>query len=168
MTSGANWRDVARELGECRYLYLRWIGEPEELKLRLVIEEARLQDRPVVASSRLPELDEILADARPIESDEGCRLFEIIYSQPISYTVSNETYSQYPEAPEIFTGKLFREFSWSYLLEMTRKTTYASDDHPGPLPLQHHSIACLNHVIDVITTQEPEMRLLRQDTAIVN
>jgi hypothetical protein len=167
--NGANWRDVARELGDCGYLYLRWIGEPEELQLRLVVEEARSQNRPVVAPPlRPPELSVILRDARPIESDEGCKMFEIIYPQPISYTVLNESYGRYPEAPEIFEGKLFREFSWSYLLEMTRKTTYASDDHPGPLPLQHHSIVCLNHVIDVITTREPEMRLLRQDSATVN
>jgi hypothetical protein len=166
--NGANWQDVARELNECAYLYLRWIGEPEELRLRLVIEEARVQDRPAVVSSRPPELDKILGDARPIESDGGCRLFEIIYSDPISYTVLNESYGRYPEAPEAFTGKLFREFSWSYLLEMTRKTTYANDEHPGPLPLQHHSIVCLNHVIDVITTREPEIRLLRQETVTVN
>ncbi len=105
---------------------------------------------------------------KPIASNQDCRLFEIIYAYPISYTVLNETYGKYPEAPEAFTGKLFRQFSYSYLLEMTRKTTYASDDHPGPLPPQHHSIVCLNHVIDVITTSEPEMRLLRQNQTVVN
>ena len=165
--SNMNWRDVARELGECDNLFLRWIGEPEELHLRLIVEEARAQDRVVVAPVHMPELSAILDGARPIESDEDCRLFEIIYTQPISYSVLNETYGRYPEIPEIFIGKLFREFSWTYLLEMTRKTTYASDDHPGPLPLQHHSIVCLNHV-DVITTRVPEMRLLRRNRSTVN
>lgn len=163
-----NWEDVARELDECRYLYLRWIGEPEELQLRLVVEEARIQDRPVLPPAHLPELNELYETAKPIGSDGYCRLFEIIYTYPISYTVLNETYGKYPEAPEAFTGKLFRQFSSSHLLEVTRKTTYASDDHPGPLPLQHHSIVCLNHVIDVITTREPAMRLLRQDQTVVN
>ena len=163
-----NWHDVARELNECKYLYLRWIGEPEELRLRLVVEEARVQERPGVAPPHLPELSEILDGAKSIACDEDCRLFEIIYTYPISYTVLNESYGRYPETPEVFNGKLFREFSWSYLLEMTRKTTYACDDHPGPLPPQHHSIVCLNHVIDVITTREPEMRLLRRDEATAN
>lgn len=163
-----SWRDVARELDECRYLYLRSIGEPEELRLRLVVEEARLQERPVLAPAHLPELNELYETAQPIASDQDCRLFEIIYTYPISYTVLNETYGKYPEAPEVFTGNLFRQFSCSHLLEITRKTTYASDDHPGPLPLQHHSIVCLNHVIDVITTGEPEMRLLRQNQGVVN
>jgi len=155
-------------MGECNYLYLRWVGEPEEFRLRLVVEEARIQDRLAVARPDLPELSSILDRARPIESDESCRLFEIIYDQPISYTVLNESYGRYPEPPEVFTGKLFREFSWSFLLEMTRKTTYVSEDHPGPLPPQHHSIVCLNHVIDVITTREPEVRLLRKQQAAVN
>lgn len=166
--SQTNWRDVARELDKCKYLYLRWIGEPEELRLRLVVEEARIQERPVLAPAHLPELNELYETAKPIVSDQDCRQFEIIYTYPISYTVLNETYGKYPDAPEVFTGNLFREFSSSYLLEMTRKTTYVSDDHPGPLPLQHHSIVCLNHVIDVITTRVPEMRLLRQDQTVVN
>lgn len=166
--SKTNWKDVARELDECRYLYLRWIGEPQELQLRLVVEEARIQERQVLAPTHLPELNKFYETAQPIASDQECRLFEIIYTYPISYTVFNETYGKYPELPEIFTGNLFRKFSSSYLLEMIRKTTYISDDHPGPLPPQHHSIVCLNHVIDVITTSEPEMRLLRQNQSMVN
>lgn len=113
----------------------------------------------------LPEVAALYAKSNPIKSDDGCRLFEIIYDYPISYTVLNETYSRYPKAPEAFTGKYFRVFSWSYLLEWTSKTTYVCEDHPGPLPPQHHEIACLNHVVDVITTKEPEMRLLRDSQA---
>ena len=164
----ANWKDIAHELDQCSYLYLRWIGEPQELQLRLVVEEARIQDRPALAPEHLPELASLYEGAKPIASDQGCRLFEIIYSYPISYTVLNESYGKYPEPPEVFTGRLFRQFSSSYLLEMTKKTTYVSDDHPGPLPPQHHSIVCLNHVIDVITTRDPEICLLRREQIAVN
>jgi hypothetical protein len=45
-------------------------------------------------------------------------------------------------------------------LEITRKTTYAGDDHPGPGPLEHHQIPCLNHVIDVITTRPPQIAII--------
>jgi len=68
----------------------------------------------------------------------------------VSYTVLNESYGTYPEPPEQFSGKLFRVFEWSHLLEFTKKTTCASDEYPGVL--QHYEIACLNHVIDVICT----------------
>jgi hypothetical protein len=120
------------------------------------VEEAGLQtSRPPQGNVALDSIAALLPDARPIESEASSRLFEIVYDEYISYTVSNETYGRYPEPPEVFTGKLFRIFSWSYLLEMTRMTSYASDDHPGPGPLEHHEIACLNHVIDVITTRPP-------------
>jgi hypothetical protein len=86
--------------------------------------------------------------ARPIQQDSTCRIFEIIFERKhiISYTVLNESYERYPEPPENFTGKLFRIFSWSHLLEFTRRTTYANDQHPGVL--KHFEIACLNHMFD--------------------
>jgi hypothetical protein len=73
----------------------------------------------------------------------------------VSYTVLNESYGRYPESPEQFSGKLFRVFVWSHLLEFTKRTTYASDEHPGVL--QHYEIACLNHVVDVISTGPPRI-----------
>ncbi|WP_245536427.1 hypothetical protein [Terriglobus saanensis] len=149
-------------MNECEYLYLRWIGEPRELQLRLVIEEAGDFGRVSKTHTDEPAIQALFAGATAIESNESCRLFEVIYDYPVSYTVVNETYGKYPKEPEKFEGKFFRIFSWSYLLELTKKTSYAADDHPGPGPLQHHSIACLNHVIEVITTKEPEMRILRR------
>lgn len=100
----------------------------------------------------------VLTDgARPIEEDSTCRVFEVIFERNdiVSYTVLNESYGRYPEPPEEFTGKLFRVFSWSHLLEFTKRTTYASDDNPGVL--KHFQIACLNHVFDVIATRPPRI-----------
>jgi hypothetical protein len=81
--------------------------------------------------------------------------FELLFdrSQMVSYTVLTEGYGVYPEDPEQFDGKLFRKFSWSHLLEFTKQTTIASELYPGPL--EHYQIACLNHVVDVITTGPP-------------
>jgi len=162
-----NWRDVAKEMDDCTYLFLRWIGEPKDNHLRLIIEEASPQSHrtwiPPIESS--PEIADILAGASPIESDSKSRLFEVSYEDYISYTVMNESYGKFPEPPELFTGKLFREFQWSYLLEWTRKVSYASDDHPGPGILQHHEIACLNHVIDVITTRPPNLTLIERENS---
>ena len=71
----------------------------------------------------------------------------------VSYSVLNESYAAYPMAPEEFTGKLFRVFTWSHLMEFTRRTTCASDEYPGVL--RHYEIVCACHVIDVICTQPP-------------
>jgi hypothetical protein len=157
----SDWEDVARQVDECEYLYMRGLHEPSANKIRFLVEEAGLQTpRPPQGTVALDSVAALLTDARPIESESSSRLFEIVYDEYISYTVSNETYGKYPEPPELFTGKLFRVFSWSYLLEMTRKTSYAGDDHPGPGPLQHHEIACLNHIIDVITTRPPMIAII--------
>jgi hypothetical protein len=75
----------------------------------------------------------------------------------VSYTVLNESYGVYPEEPEKFVGKLFRAFSWSHRLEFTKRTTIASEFYPGPL--QHYEIACLNHIVDVITTRPPRVEV---------
>jgi len=89
------------------------------------------------------------------------RLFEFLWEpECVSYFVQNETYAKYPESPEEFTGKLFRRFSWSYLLELSKQTSRASEDWPGPGPLQHFSICCCNDVIDVIACFEPVVRQL--------
>lgn len=159
-----DWKDIVREMSECEHLFLRWIGEPEENRLRLVVEEAHVQVQKAVSYQNevMREFAEIFQGASPIESDADCRSFEIVYNHYISYTVTNESYGKYPQSPEAFTGKLFREFQWSYLLEWARKVSYASDEHPGPGPLQHHEIVCLNHVLDVITTEAPIVRLVDQ------
>jgi hypothetical protein len=64
-------------------------------------------------------------------------------------------YGIYPREPEKFVGKLFRVFSWSHLLEFTKRATVASEFYPGPLG--HYEIACQNHVVDVISTAPPRI-----------
>jgi hypothetical protein len=156
-----SWKAVAKQIDGCKYLYMRGLHEPRDNEIRFVVEEAGLQAPIIGTGEEYPSsITAVFPEAQPIRSDSSSRLFEIVYYDYTSYTVSNETYSKYPEPPELFTGQLFRIFSWSYLLEMTRKTSYANDGHPGPGLLEHHSIVCLNHVIDVITTRPPTMTLL--------
>jgi hypothetical protein len=133
----------------------------QELALGLVINEAKTQGRERTARENASPIEKILSGCRPIEEDRSCRVFEVLFEQNamISYAVLNESYGKYPEPPEEFTGKLFRIFSNSHLLEFTRKTTYACDEYPGVL--RHYEIACLNHVIDVIATKPPRIAVGR-------
>jgi hypothetical protein len=105
---------------------------------------------------------------RPIEEDETCRIFQLLFERNhmVAYTVLNESYGKYPEPPEAFTGRLFRIFSHSHLLEFTKRTTYASGDYPGAL--MHFEIACLNHVIDVICTAAPKIAVGKPKTKPVS
>lgn len=155
-TREVDWEEGARQIDECIYLFAESISEIEELTLGLVVVEAKVQNRayePVDDTS----LERIKAGSKPIESDQTCRVFELLFdrSHMVSYTVLNESYGVYPKDPEKFVGKLFRRFVWSHLLEFTKQTTIASDLYPGPL--EHYQIACLNHVVDVITTAPPRI-----------
>jgi hypothetical protein len=149
-------------LDQCAFLFLRHLHEPRENCLRFIVEEAQAQKH--LARQVDPGLDDalagILSDASPILSDSSSGSFEILFDSYVSYTVTNESYGTYPQPPEVFKGKLYRCFEWSHLLQFTKVTSYACDEYPGPGPLLHSEVVCLNHVIDVIATTEPVVRIL--------
>jgi hypothetical protein len=163
-THEMNWQDGAQQIDDCQYLFATSISEIGELTLGLVIAEAKAQDRAHIPMND-SELEILKANAKPIEPDPTCRVFEVLFdrSHMVSYTVLNESYGVYPREPEKFVGKFFRKFSWSHLLEFTKQTTIASEFYPGPL--EHYQIACLNHVVDVIATAPPRiaMGLLKRE-----
>ena len=156
--SDVEWSEGARELNDCDNLFARGIREIEELTLELILAEAKPQAQILSPRGEGP-VEALLVGGRPIESDATCRSFRLIFERMnmVSYTVLNESYGAYPEAPEEFSGKLFRVFSRSHFLEFIKRTTCASDEYPGVL--QHYQIACLNHVVDVICTGPPSIAI---------
>ena len=150
------WDEAAQQINDCEYLLATSIREIEELTLELIVHEAKPQ-APILTARGESEVERMILGSQPIEPDSTCRSFRLVFDrqQMVSYTVFNELYGKYPELPEQFTGKLFRVFSASHLLDFTRGHTAASDDYPGPL--QHYEIACLNHVVDVICTAPPRI-----------
>ncbi len=157
------WEEGVRLINECTYLSATDVREVEELTLGLTIVEAKAQ-APISTTEDTGPLAPLKTGGRPIEEDETCHLFQLLFDRNhmISYTVLNESYGKYPESPEEFTGKLFRIFSHSHLLEFIERTTYASGGHPRGL--MHFEIACLNHVIDVICTAPPKIAIGKPKT----
>ena len=155
------WQEGARLIDDCAYLFATDVRELEELTLGLTIVEAKLQ-APIAAADKEDPLGFLRIGARPIQEDDTCRVFEVVFDRNdlISYAVLNETYGKYPKPPEAFTGKLFRIFSHSHLLDLIERTTYASGGHPAPL--MHFEIVCLNHVFDVICTAPPKISVGNQ------
>lgn len=155
-------RTPLEQINECKYLVVRSVEITKGFGLLLIVDELI----PRKAFPENPERDFEPAIAARISAEISAeviphaRSFEIVFGHYISYTVSNEMYGKYPSPPEVFIGKLFREFSWSYLLELTRKTTYADDDHPGPERLQHYEVVGQDEIYDVIATERPVLRLL--------
>jgi len=143
---------MREEIDSCKYLYLREIGEPVDNSLRLLIEEAKA-DGPPEDCELLP--GKVISGLRSIESDETCRMFEILWPSYVAYSVRNESFTQI-DNDEIWTGRLFCEFSKSHFLDYVVRATFASADYPGPL--RHWGINCLNHVVDVVSSVEPQIQ----------
>jgi hypothetical protein len=137
------------------FLYLSEIGEPEVSVLRLVIVEARVssETRDIVVG------ETVISGAKPIVSDSSSQRYELIFGSYVAYSVRNESYTVWDEA-EQFTGHVFRRYSQSRFLEFVRAASIASNDYPGPLI--HHGIICQDHVVDVASAEEPDVRILRR------
>jgi hypothetical protein len=145
------------QITNCEFLYLNSLERVPFWGLRVVTQEMLPQGGPENLERDFePKQADRIRASLPLKRDP--RRFEFVWKECVSYLVTNECYGKYPEPPELFEGKLFRVFSWSYLLEMSRKITYASEEHPGPEPLQHFEIVCSDDVVDVIACMKPVIR----------
>jgi hypothetical protein len=149
--------EIVSLLNEAKYLFLRDISEPEENSLRLVVEEA-IADHTQTISTTDPAspFAEILKGAAPVKAVEGCRRFEIQWSRYVAYLVTEESVGSggnYED--EIYTGKLFREYTKSHFLDLLARDTGGHFE-----PILHYKLICQNHLIDVAAYGPPEVRLL--------
>ena len=148
--------NLIEQIDNHEYLYLTDIGEPEANLLRVVIEEAKAtrgETRSLeVGSGKISEL-------RPIVSDESCKRYEIVFGSYIAYCVRNESYVVMDQT-DVFTGRLFNVYSESQFLEYVRAATIASEDYPGKFV--HYGINCLDHILDVVSIDEPAINILQR------
>jgi hypothetical protein len=71
----------SKVINSVKYLYLRELSEPEDNSLRMVVEEAVVNEAKrgqIVEPGLSPERVEFRKGAAPIESVEGCRIFEVL------------------------------------------------------------------------------------------
>lgn len=156
--------NLIEQIGNHRYLFLSEISEPEENSLRLVIEEGRL-GKPITEKDLDKPTDEveetinsILSGGFPVDTNEDCFAYEIIFETYIAYSVRNESFCEWNEE-EIFTGKLFRKYSKSLYLDYIKVSTFASKDFTGEF--SHYGIIAAHHNIDIASEVEPKIRILR-------
>lgn len=152
---------TAAEIQSCEWLFLRSLEEPEENALRLVIEEAvagaPADLRAAATAASLQEPEPILQGARLISHSEGCRVFEVVWPRYIAYSVRNESYVT-NDKYDLFEGRLLVKYTRSRFLDYVELGTFATSEYPGPFA--HWGIICCNHVIDVVSTDEPEICIL--------
>ena len=107
------------QLNSGKYLCLRHISEPDKTAfntLRIVVEEAVVNlggTAPQTVSER-PELRKVLKGAHPIESVEGCKLFQLDWKHYLAYLVTEElvgSNAAHGYDDESYDGRLFRVYS---------------------------------------------------------
>jgi hypothetical protein len=143
-------KTIAEEIRRCRYLDLERLEEPEANSLRIFVNEARVSGEPedlVIGGVTIP-------GTGPIVTDKNCARFEFAWETYIAYSVCNESYTSANDYDR-FEGDLFRVFSVSHFLDYIFGATFASSDYPGPF--RHYGLVCLNHIVDVISTEEPHI-----------
>ena len=136
-------------------LYLAKIEEPEDNGLSLVVEEAR----PAGPGEDIEVGGVIIPNSREIVSDEGCSAWKISFNSYIAYSVRAESFTVL-DPDEEFTGRLFCLYSKSKFIDYVREATIAKSVFPE-LTSRHYGINCLNHIVDVISFEEPEILKLR-------
>ncbi len=144
-------------LNNAEYLYLRGISEPRDNALRIVIQEATA-NRAKTGPLELPGLSGMFpsSSAVPIESTAACKTFELQWSRYIAYLVTEEAVGSCGDyKDEVFTGRFFRVYEKSHLLDHIARDTGGHFK-----PFQHYKIICLNHLIDVVSTTPPEIEIL--------
>lgn len=144
------------DLNSCGYLFLREASEPIEGCLRLVIEE----DVVSPDATAIEVCGVSLGSGNKVTSGENTHLYEVCWDSYVAYSVLNESYAlSGDESEEFELGNRVRVYSKSNFLEYVRKSTFVSDEYPGPL--QHIEITCAWHIIDVISTALPTMKTLQ-------
>jgi hypothetical protein len=143
------------EIDSCYSLFLREISEPRANSLLLLIEEASVLPEEIAVAVGGTEL----TGCHPIRPVEGSRLFELIWDRYVAYSVRNESYVSRDESEE-FSGRFARIYSKSHFLDYVCRATFARSEYPGPL--QHIELVSECHIIDVVSTEPPRVRQIRQ------
>lgn len=153
------------DLNSHKYVTIISIEECEgtDWALRIVALEERVGEKPTseqLAEEPNPVLREILEKSRSIEATAECATYEICFTNYVTYSVLNESYTclntEVGEQTE--GGPIAFVCSESSLLQRTRDRTSASNDWPGPLT--HYCLWTSDHVVDVVTDTEPQVRVL--------
>ncbi len=107
-------------------------------------------------------LKELLKDSRPIFPSAEEK-YEIKFESYITYQVFNESYYMINEN-EKSVGEMFEILEKSFLLDNLSKITNATKFTDGtyyPDEWKHYRINSENHIVDIISCQEPKIKKLK-------
>ena len=102
--------------------------------------------------------DKVLAgvtweDCTPIEPTSDCRIFTLEFERYVAYCVTEEmvgSCGKYED--EEYEGRLLRIYSKSHFLDFIARDTGGHFEE-----YRHYKIACLNHIIDIVSNKPPRL-----------
>jgi len=148
--------ELTKVIDSCYTIFIREISEPQENVLRLVLQEAEVSSETVAHEIG----GTVIENLHPVEPTKSSRIFELTWKQYIAYSVRNELFASPDGDSEVrASGRRFRTYSKSHFLDFVSRATIANEQYPGPF--QHFCVVSEMHVIDVVSTQIPEIRTLR-------
>ena len=106
------------------------------------------------------DLDEILKEAYPVLIDYN-EIYEITFESYIMYQTRNESFAYLDENSKVL-GEYFTIIKNSSYLKMVKNITFYNDIFDNKY--MHYGIFSWNHVIDIISAEEPKIAKLENHT----
>ena len=109
------------------------------------------------------ELDEILKESYPVLINYN-EIYEIVFENYIMYQIRNESFANPDENSKIL-GKYFMIIKNSSYLKMVKNITFYNDIFDDKyMHYMHYGIFSWNHIIDIISAEEPKIAKLENHT----
>ncbi|MGG4554652.1 hypothetical protein [Paenibacillus humicus] len=110
--------------------------------------------RSITSSTPEPILigDNNIGDGYAVTIDEKFPVIQIDFNSYVGYSVLNESFTVWDDYEE-FEGRAFRIYSKSRYLDFIGAGTIASEEYPGPF--KHYGVSCLNHIVNIVSTEKP-------------
>jgi len=145
---------VASEINECRSLFLAEIQELGRNSLKLVVAEGLAVGEP--ESIKVGGVE--IRDCTRIDTTKESRIFELAWECYVGYSVLNESFASVSDE-EQFEGQRLRIYSKSRFIDYMSRASFACVEHPGPT--SHYSVACEDHIVDVLSVSAPAVRRIQ-------
>lgn len=148
------YRDLMNQKG---YIYFHSLIEPETNSLRIFVDRSKVSQQ----GKDIEVGKHIIRDVHPIEVDEELAILQLDFNSYVAYSIINESFTVLDDY-EIFEGNSFRIFKKSRYLDFINKGTIVNDVFPEE-QLVHYEIACLDHIIDVISFDKPIVTKIKRE-----
>ena len=135
------------DLNRLNYVYLTAIREPKDNVLELIIEQA-------LASDFREELEGLgMSPDDPVDIDPLLEAYRIEFPNYIAYAIRDESFAR-NDTPEEYLGTLARLYRQSKFLDYVDSTSTGLRTNDK---LQHYSLLCLEHVVEVVSMSTPNL-----------